>query len=525
MYLRLSDGRRENGTFVEREAVLRADAQRRGWVVYRVVIENDMTEDGRVKNASAWKRRKIGVDVFGNPIMRVWRPGFRDVLNDLASGAAQALLVEDSDRALRDHRDLEDLLDIVEVRGAYVGSRSGSLQLTAGGTPEERDRARDRVRHSARSSEDTSRRVKDGRERQVGRGVWGGGRRPFGFTPVPHPNGMYQNTELIVNEAEAAIILDCSVRIVQAAEADDESEKSVTLRSLAAELRRKKVPTVTGVPWTAETLRDILLRQANAGLLVYLGEEVGDAPWEPIVPLPTFRAVQRILRDPNRRTGPGAAPKYLGTTLFKCGKCTDADFTNPVGVQVTLGGREPRYVCKRQAHLTRNMAEVNKLVVATILARLSRADAVQLLTPARPEIDTEALRKEAAAIRLNLNEMAADQILGKVTKEQLHAASAVGNARIEQIASILNTAVVDSPIKNLIGAEDIEAAWESLTLAHQRLIVDTLVTVRIMPVGRRGRGFDPDSVEIRFKEQLASERPPVRPRSRRTAASNHMAAA
>jgi len=30
---------------------------------------------------------------------------------------------------------------------------------------------------------------------------------------------------------------------------------------------------------------------------------------------------------------------------------------------------------------------------------------------------------------------------------------------------------------------------------HQRLIVDTLVIVRILPVGRRGRGFDPDSVE------------------------------
>ena len=238
------------------------------------------------------------------------------------------------------------------------------------------------------------------------------------------------------------------------------------------------------------------------------------------MPLVTFRAVQRILTDPNRRTGPGSAQKYLGTTLFKCGICTDPDFTDPVGVQVTLGGREPRYRCKDKAHLTRNVAHVDKFVVATILARLSREDAVELLTPARPEIDTEALRAEAAAIRKNLNEMAADQILGKVTKEQLYAATAIGKTRLDEITSILNTAVVDSPLNALIGVDDIEAAWKSLTLAHQRLVVDTLVTVRILPVGHRGRGFDLASVEIRFKKQVAAEQPPAprRPRRKSTAA-------
>jgi len=39
--------------------------------------------------------------------------------------------------------------------------------------------------------------------------------------------------------------------------------------------------------------------------------------------------------------------------------------------------------------------------------------------------------------------------------------------------------------------------------------------VRILPVGRRGRGFDPDTVEIRFKKQLAAERALAAPRPRR----------
>lgn len=476
-------------------------AKRIGWKVTRVIVENDLVRraDGSIKGVSAFKRRKVHLP-NGRYEWRTYRPGLRLSLDLLARGEHDGFIPLDLDRAFRDPRDLEDLIDIAEEYGVPVESVTGSLKLNSDA---EITMARVLVAMANKSSRDTARRVSAARERQARDGEYGGGRRPFGF----------DEDGVTIRPAEAAIVLDCSIRIVQAAEADEESERSVTLRSLAGELRAKKVPTVTGAKWSAETLRDILLRPRNAGLMVFQGEEIGDAPWKPLVPLETFRAVQRILTDPNRRTGPGSAPKYLGTTLFKCGTCTDEDFTNPVGVEVTLGGRKrdhaPRYKCKNEAHLTRNVAHTDKLVITTILNRLSRDDATELLTPAKPEIDMEGLRAEAAAIRKNLNEMAADQILGKVAKEQLHAASAVGKTRLDEIASTLNNAVVDSPLKDLIGVDDIEAAWESLTLAHKRLIVDMLVTVRILPVGRRGSGFDPASVEIRFKKQLAAEQPPA----------------
>lgn len=488
---------------IDQEQRIRDYGRAIGWNITRVIVENDLVRrpDGTIKGVSAFKRRKVLLP-NGRHEWRTYRPGLRLSLDLLAKGEHDGFIPLDLDRAFRDPRDLEDLIDIAEEYGVPVESVTGSLKLN---NDADITMARVLVAMANKSSRDTSRRVSAARERQARDGEYGGGRRPFGF----------DEDGIKIRRDEAKIIKDCSVRIVQAAEADEESERSVTLRSLAGELRAKKVPTVTGARWSAETLRDILLRPRNAGLMVFQGEEIGEAPWKPIVPLETFRAVQRILTDPNRRTGPGSAPKYLGTTLFKCGICTDAEFTNPVGVEVTLGGRAPRYKCKNEAHLTRNVAHVDKLVVATILARLSRDDAAELLTPARPEIDMEALRAESAAIRKNLNEMAADQILGRVTKEQLYAATAIGKTRLDEIASTLNTAVVDSPLKDLIGVDDIEAAWKSLTLAHQRLIVDMLVTVRILPVGQRGRGFDPDSVEIRFKKQLAAEQPPATPRARR----------
>jgi hypothetical protein len=66
----------------------------------------------------------------------------------------------------------------------------------------------------------------------------------------------------------------------------------------------------------------------------------------------------------------------------------------------------------------------------------------------------------------------------------------------------LQNAIVDSPLAPVIEAADIRAVREGLPLSHQRLVIDHLVTVRIMPA-RRGSGFDPASVDIRWNEITA----------------------
>jgi len=85
--------------------------------VSRVVIENDLAATGRGRPASAFKRKRI-ITPSGRLELRTVRPGFRSVLDDLMSGRVQAVLAEDLDRAARDPRDLEDLLDACAERGA-----------------------------------------------------------------------------------------------------------------------------------------------------------------------------------------------------------------------------------------------------------------------------------------------------------------------------------------------------------------------------------------------------------------------
>src|SRR5690348_12215243 len=128
LYLRLSDLRTEE-QLDGREAKLRAEAARLGWTVNRIVVENDLSANGK---ASAFKRVPVK-DRHGNVvrdpeteavIRRVYRPGFKSVIADLASGRATAFLAEDLDRIARDPLDLEDLITAVEDYGAEVRSLS-----------------------------------------------------------------------------------------------------------------------------------------------------------------------------------------------------------------------------------------------------------------------------------------------------------------------------------------------------------------------------------------------------------------
>jgi hypothetical protein len=441
----------------------------------------------------------------------VWRPDLREALADLSAGRADALLCLDLDRAFRDPKDLADLIDVVEysAHAVLVESCTGSLHMEKG---KDNFDAEVRVLVANKASRDTARRVSAARERQARAGQFGGGRRPFGFClgPPQVPAGAVSadavclwhggrdcRAGVTVVAAEAEVVADCSHRLLQ----------GVSLRALAAGLREGPVATVTGAPWSAETLRDILLRPRNAGHMVHKGEilEGVAAPWEPIITPEVFAAVRDMLTDPSRRAGPGAAPRWHGSGIYRCGVCTPpGSKAAAVTCQVTPGGREPRYRCKDHAHLTRNAAHVDRLVFAHVLYALTHPRAYELLAAPPPEVDAAALRAERAAITATLERYAVDEVLGNRTPGQVAAATRAGMARIAEIDETLNASVTSDPLAAVVGAPDPVAAWDGLGLADQRLFIDRLATVTILPSGRRGRGFDPATIDITPKHGLGS---------------------
>jgi hypothetical protein len=108
----------------------------------------------------------------------------------------------------------------------------------------------------------------------------------------------------------------------------------------------------------------------------------------------------------------------LGTNIYLCGICTDEEFRNPVGMRVANAGRQPHYRCGQLGHLRRSRKHVDGLVIETVLRRLSRPDAVDLLPSGGSgvDVDVKSLRTEAKAIRDGLNELAADKALGLIDR-------------------------------------------------------------------------------------------------------------
>ncbi|WP_223881139.1 recombinase family protein [Nesterenkonia ebinurensis] len=120
VYVRISDDPEGGECGVDRqEADCRAYAAAHGWEITAVFREND---------TSAFKQRTITLP-SGERVRRVIRPQFRAMLTHLADGQAQVMIAYDLDRAVRDPRDLEDLIDAKVLAGFTVRSVTGSLRL------------------------------------------------------------------------------------------------------------------------------------------------------------------------------------------------------------------------------------------------------------------------------------------------------------------------------------------------------------------------------------------------------------
>jgi DNA invertase Pin-like site-specific DNA recombinase len=510
LYLRLSDFRGDPDGFAPREAALRAEAARLGWHVARVVTENDIEPDGRVKPASAFKRRKM-ITPSGRAELRTVRPGFRSVLDDITAGRAGAVLAEDLDRACRDPRDLEDLIDACAARGASARSLTGSLMLTDGGTDGEVTMARVMVTMGNKSSRDTRRRVAGQRKTTAEAGWYGGGPRPFGYRPDPAAP-KYAKT-LIIVDAEAAVLAAAAAGVLA----------GVSLKSLARDLRAGTlagadgrplgyVPTVGGGPWSAEILRDAVRKATVAGLAAHTVTEMTDdgpeakttlhpAKWPAILDREVWESVCDILGDPARRTGTSNEPRWLLSGIAVCGPCGDG-----TSVHVT-GGRDksPSYVCSARSHLRRVAVPADDYagrVVAAILAKRENADLLR--PPPRQGIDAAALRREAARLAGRKAALVRLNIAGDLDDAELAAGLRDITRRQAKITGQLAAGSAPDPLAEFRDAADPAAVWAALPLARRRAVLDLIATVTLLPAGRRGRGFDPDSIRIEPRQAAAA---------------------
>lgn len=536
IYLRLSELRTEDldqegasKNLADAEKRLRGLARRRGWHVAGVATENDIDKNGKPKPASAYKRRRVTLP-DGRTELRVYRPVFRSVLDDLmrGRGGANAMLAVDLDRAVRDPRDLEDLIDVAAAHRLNIDSESGSLRFTNGGTDSEVTMARVMVTMANKSSRDTGRRVSAARLRQALAGEFAGGRRPYGF----EDDGI---TPIL---AEYAVIQNASRDVLA----------DVSLNLICRDLDARNVATAAGADrWSPRTLKDILRRPRNIAKMVHRSKAeasrinlngrvtwldrlgvVGDAPWPPILSEEVFFAIHTKLTDPERRTGgdhcqAGFAPRWLGSGIYRCGGCGD---TLEVHTRNPEGARAPVYRCRTnspgvshdthdhpatntaraacrkamgvkpgQGCPTRNVAALDDYVTRVVIERMSRPDALDLIDTPSSGVDTAALRTEVAGLRQRLSDLTDAFTSGEIDRTQLTRGTTDLRTKINNAEQALMSALDVSPLSPLVGAEDVAAVWDSLSLGSRREVINTLMTVTILPAPRV-RSFSPTHVRI-----------------------------
>lgn len=458
VYLRQSLDRTGSGAAVDRqrEDCLKLCAER-GWEVVRTFVDNDVSASSRKP-----------------------RPQYTAMLQLVEQGGADVLVAWHVDRLTRKLTDLEHLIELAQGTGLRIATVTGDLDLST-----DAGRLVGRILASVARGEVERKgaRQKRAQQQAAQQGRPGGGRRPFGYAS----GGM----EIV--ESEARLIRDGYRHVVQGG----------SLKGLARDWNAAGALTTAGNPWRHDNVREVLKNPRYAGLRTYRGEIVGPAVWPPLIDQETFEAARALLGMPERRTTANTARKYLLPNLAVCGKC---------GAKMTTGhtrhGKRV-YRCGAASCVTRKAEPVDALIAGgeiegvpvrgLVVERLSRPDAIDLLSADADAPDVKGAKVTADAIRQRLDDLATGLEEGILTLQAVRSSSSRLRSELAKVEAQIADGTHADVLGPLVTAGDVEAAWASYDLAQRRQVIDALMTITLLSPERGVRAFDPDSVRVEWK--------------------------
>lgn len=430
----------------------------RGWTVVSVVKENDTS-------------------ATSGP-----RPRYAEVLERMARREFDVLVVWHIDRLVRRLDDLEHVITLSERTGIKVATASGDLDLTT-----DAGRLVGRILASVARGEverkGTRQRAADLQRAQAGL-PYPGASRAFGY----EPGGM------AIREPEAQVIRAGYELLIAGGTVRGVAKLWNNSGQLSDKKRWSQHDMRPSVGWATDSVASILRNPRYAGIRKYRHRdgqvEEFAATWPALVTEETYRAALMILDDPARKLkGP-----RLGLTLLsgiaRCGVC-DAP--------VHSGGGGPRgYRCAATfGHVGRRAEPVEALVSGMIVARLSEPNAIDIMVDDdRP--DVAALLAARQVIREKQVQLARDFVLD-FDPAQMRAANAEIRKQLDEVEAAIAEAGRLSVLDQIVGVEDVAGTWASMDLDSKRALISELMTIRLLPVGRGRRVFNPESIDIRWK--------------------------
>jgi site-specific DNA recombinase len=227
------------------------------------------------------------------------RPGWNQLLADITAGKIDVVLATEEERFTRQPNEKQllaltctavgatwhtcrgGIIDPATAEGEFLSGLTGLL-------------ARREVRRKAE-------RQIAGNQARRSRGEPLAGVRPFGF----------ELDRLRHRKSESAEVKWATSKILAGG----------SLRSIFIDWNQRSVLTSRGNPWTQNSVKKLLLRPRNAGLIDVQGEiQTTKGNWQPLVSLEDWQACTAILTDKNR-VKPHRQQKWLCSGLARCGVC------------------------------------------------------------------------------------------------------------------------------------------------------------------------------------------------------------
>lgn len=461
IYGRVSQVRDERSKSVDDQlAELRRWAGREGWPIYA---------ERRDDNVSASRYAA-----------RTGRDGWSQVMADLASGKVRALLVWEFSRSTRDLRVYIALEEACRAHGVLLGysGRLHDLTTADGGFSAGLD-ALLAAKESAMTSERTRRAVESR----------AAGGRPHGSVPYgyrrtfdPH-SGKVTGREV---DPDTGPVVAEVVRRLLAGE---------SAQRIARDLNQRGVLTTRGAQWTGANLSKLALRPAYAGLRVHHGEVLDDvtATWPPIITRADHDRLRALYGAPDRdKFRKDTRVKHLGAGLYRCGR-DDCD-----GVMRRVAHRGGMYDCRTCHRTARRQQPVDELVEAVLVGRLSRPDVLEVLAGPDRADDRATARAEVARLRAEEADTRRLLSAGDLTPADVAAWRRGWAPRLEAAETAAAPPAVPGAVAELAGP-GAAARWSAASIEVRRAVLDALMVVTIMPVGRASVRFDPSAVRIDWR--------------------------
>jgi len=411
IYCRISDDRTGKGLGVERqEAECRALAERLGFVVSEVYVDNDI---------SAYSGKN--------------RPEFERLLRD----NPQRVVVWHIDRLVRLTKELER---VIESGMDVYAVTAGQFDLS---TPAGKAVAKTVTAWAQYESEQKGERQRSAERQRAEAGKHHWRTRPFGY-----------NLDGTPLEAEAALIRKAAVDIIAG-----RSLKAIAREWNDAGALTPVIGKRGGKAWTGQMVRENVRHPRNAAIATHNGEVVGKGTWTPILTEDTHRAVTDTFAV--RATGVARHRTHLLTGVAKCAWCGGSVvfFAN----QSTGGKRYGYYRCSRVNHNSFKVAVADNAVLERTVSLLVMPGAREtLLETDRP--DAEALRIERASLMHRRDVELPEGLAAGLSVAQVATATKTLNVRLEEI----NNALMDRTRADVFGDWWIEGDDEDISAEVER---------------------------------------------------------